>query len=172
VAHAGEDLRFAPEAGGRLLVRTLRLNDLEGDVASQSRVMGAIHLAHPAAPERFHDLVIAEAGAGGQDHGGDYSDMLCSPPDEGFVPNPHRALPHPGVARLRLVPRSRRVVVDSSRRDGARSRSAAAPRKLKVGDPAPDFVLPGSDGRTYALSAYRGRQLVVLAWFAKAFTEG
>jgi|SRR5687767_15511618 len=43
---------------------------------------------------------------------------------------------------------------------------------LKVGDPAPDFTLPGSDGREYTLSSYRGRQAVVLAWFAKAFTSG
>jgi peroxiredoxin Q/BCP len=43
---------------------------------------------------------------------------------------------------------------------------------LAVGDPAPEFSLPGSDGRTYALSAYRGKQVVVLAWFPKAFTGG
>ncbi len=41
---------------------------------------------------------------------------------------------------------------------------------LKIGDPAPDFTLPGSDGRDYTLSSYRGRQAVVLAWFTKAFT--
>ena len=43
---------------------------------------------------------------------------------------------------------------------------------LEVGDRAPDFTLPGSDGRTYTLSSFRGRQPVVLAWFAKAFTDG
>lgn len=41
--------------------------------------------------------------------------------------------------------------------------------ELKVGDPAPGFSLPGSDGRTYTLSDFKGRT-VVLAWFAKAFT--
>lgn len=45
-------------------------------------------------------------------------------------------------------------------------------RELKVGDPAPPFSLPGSDGRVYALDQYRGRQTVVLAWFAKAFSDG
>jgi hypothetical protein len=43
-------------------------------------------------------------------------------------------------------------------------------RELKVGDTAPEFSLPGTDGRTYRLADFRGRQAVVLAWFAKAFT--
>jgi hypothetical protein len=42
---------------------------------------------------------------------------------------------------------------------------------LKVGDAAPDFSLPGSDGKTHTLSQYRGKT-VVLAWFPKAFTGG
>jgi peroxiredoxin Q/BCP len=43
---------------------------------------------------------------------------------------------------------------------------------LKVGDPAPLFSLPGSDGKMYQLASYKGKQAVVLAWFAKAFTGG
>lgn len=43
---------------------------------------------------------------------------------------------------------------------------------LKVGDQAPPFALIGSDGRTYRLADFRGKQVVVLAWFAKAFTSG
>ena len=46
------------------------------------------------------------------------------------------------------------------------------PVELKVGDVAPPFTLEGSDGRTYRLADYRGKQVVVLAWFAKAFTSG
>jgi peroxiredoxin Q/BCP len=44
--------------------------------------------------------------------------------------------------------------------------------ELKPGDTAPPFELIGSDGRTYRLADYRGKQVVVLAWFAKAFTSG
>jgi thioredoxin-dependent peroxiredoxin len=44
--------------------------------------------------------------------------------------------------------------------------------ELKVGDPAPDFTLPASDGKTYTLSEFKGKQAVVLAWFPKAFTGG
>jgi peroxiredoxin len=43
--------------------------------------------------------------------------------------------------------------------------------ELKVGDVAPDFTLPASDGHTYSLSKLRGKT-VVLAWFPKAFTGG
>ena len=43
--------------------------------------------------------------------------------------------------------------------------------ELKVGDPAPDFTLPASDGQTYSLAKLKGKY-VVLAWFPKAFTAG
>jgi peroxiredoxin Q/BCP len=43
---------------------------------------------------------------------------------------------------------------------------------LKPGDPAPDFTLKGSDGKTYSLADYRGKKAVVIAWFPKAFTQG
>jgi len=41
--------------------------------------------------------------------------------------------------------------------------------KLNVGDPAPDFSLPGTGDRTYRLSDYRGRKLV-LAFYPGDFT--
>lgn len=43
---------------------------------------------------------------------------------------------------------------------------------LSEGDTAPDFEMAGSDGNTYRLSDFRGRQAVVLAWFPRAFTSG
>lgn len=42
----------------------------------------------------------------------------------------------------------------------------------KVGDPAPDFSLQGSDGKIHKLSDFKGKKAVVLAWFPKAFTGG
>ena len=42
----------------------------------------------------------------------------------------------------------------------------------KVGDDAPDFKLAGSDGKTYKLSSFQGKQAVVIAWYPKAFTGG
>lgn len=41
--------------------------------------------------------------------------------------------------------------------------------KPKVGDQAPDFALPGTGGKTYHLSDYRGRKLV-LAFYPGDFT--
>ena len=52
----------------------------------------------------------------------------------------------------------------------AMARTEAA--ELKPGDMAADFTLPGSDGKTYRLSDFRGKRAVVLAWFPKAFTGG
>lgn len=45
-------------------------------------------------------------------------------------------------------------------------------RALEVGDPAPAFELAASDGKTYRLSDYVGKQAVVLAWYPRAFTSG
>ncbi|KUJ81587.1 peroxiredoxin [Microbulbifer flavimaris] len=43
---------------------------------------------------------------------------------------------------------------------------------LEVGDPAPEFSLQGSDGKTHKLSDYKGDKAVVIAWYPKAFTKG
>jgi len=43
---------------------------------------------------------------------------------------------------------------------------------LEIGDRAPDFSLEGSDGKTYTLSQFAGKETVVLAWFPRAFTRG
>jgi peroxiredoxin Q/BCP len=43
---------------------------------------------------------------------------------------------------------------------------------LNVGDQAPNFKLQASDGKTYQLSDFKGKESVVLAWFPKAFTQG
>jgi peroxiredoxin Q/BCP len=55
---------------------------------------------------------------------------------------------------------------------GAAMAVPAAAADLKVGDQAPDFTLQATDGHTYKLSDFKGKQAVVLAWFPKAFTQG
>jgi peroxiredoxin Q/BCP len=42
---------------------------------------------------------------------------------------------------------------------------------VSVGEVAPNFSLPGSDGNTHTLADMKG-QYVVLAFFPKAFTKG
>lgn len=49
---------------------------------------------------------------------------------------------------------------------------APLPTNLKVGDMAPDFTLPSTQGGTVTLSSFRGKQTVVLAFFPAAFTGG
>jgi thioredoxin-dependent peroxiredoxin len=50
--------------------------------------------------------------------------------------------------------------------------TGGTPVELKVGDQAPDFSLQASDGKTYKLSDFKGKEAVVLAWFPKALTSG
>jgi peroxiredoxin Q/BCP len=45
-------------------------------------------------------------------------------------------------------------------------------QELKVGDAAPNFRLQATDGKTYQLSDFKGKQAVVIAWFPAAFTRG
>lgn len=61
------------------------------------------------------------------------------------------------------------LLISASLLIGMGTASAAT---LNVGDPAPDFALPGTDDKTYRLSDYRGKQAVVLAWFPQAYTSG
>lgn len=43
---------------------------------------------------------------------------------------------------------------------------------LKVGDTAPDFTLPSTQGKPVKLSDFKGKKNVVLAFFPAAFTGG
>jgi peroxiredoxin Q/BCP len=44
--------------------------------------------------------------------------------------------------------------------------------EITMGDAAPPFTLPGSDGAIHSLSDHKGKRAVVIAWFPKAFTGG
>jgi peroxiredoxin Q/BCP len=49
---------------------------------------------------------------------------------------------------------------------------SGATLSLEVGDEAPDFSLQASDGKTYSLDQFKGKQAIVIAWYPKAFTYG
>jgi hypothetical protein len=53
------------------------------------------------------------------------------------------------------------------------AQSSAPPSStLKVGDKAPDFTLPSTDGGTVHLADLIGKSTIVLAFFPAAFTGG
>ena len=54
---------------------------------------------------------------------------------------------------------------------GAMAGQVPAPVELKVGDKAPEFTLPGTDGKSHKLSDYKGKHVVV-AWYPAALTAG
>lgn len=47
----------------------------------------------------------------------------------------------------------------------------APPPQLAVGEPAPDFTLPGADGRPVSLQDFRGRRVIVY-FYPAAMTPG
>ena len=49
---------------------------------------------------------------------------------------------------------------------------SSAAVSLEVGDTAPNFKLRASDGNTYSLDQFKGKQAIVIAWYPKAFTSG
>lgn len=55
---------------------------------------------------------------------------------------------------------------------GVLAMAGSVQAELKVGDEAPAFELTGSDGKVYKSSDFKGKQVVVIAWYPKAFTGG
>ncbi len=49
---------------------------------------------------------------------------------------------------------------------------ASISHALEVGDKAPDFKLEATDGKTYSLADFKGKESVIIAWFPKAYTKG
>ena len=69
VVEAGEDLGLPREPGEPIWISREGVGeDLQGDLAIELRVGGLPDLAHPALAEEGGDVVVPEAGAGGQSH--------------------------------------------------------------------------------------------------------
>ena len=79
-----------------------------------------------------------------------------------------------GSARVTSVRKARAVVaaLGSAIAAVARGNRTSPTVHLNIGDPAPDFALPASDGQTYRLLPLHRTAPVVVAWFPKAFTPG
>src|SRR5689334_6071787 len=73
------------------------------------------------------------------------------------------------MSKLLFVSLMSVAMVGAVAAQGAPGAAPSAPAvELKVGDKAPDFTLPGTDGKTHKLSEYKGKS-VVLAWYPAAF---
>src|SRR4030095_5675187 len=123
-------------------------------VAFKHGVVRAINLAHAPGTDAADDLVASQAGSGCQAH-----DRR----------NYRRSIVYP--TRRNHMLRAGLLVVAIAASIPASSVVTQQPAQLKVGDQAPPFTLVGSDGRTYSLADYRGKQVGVLAWFGTAFTR-
>jgi peroxiredoxin Q/BCP len=64
------------------------------------------------------------------------------------------------------------VLLSSAVGLGLWAQQAPPKTHLKVGDTAPDFTLPSTQGKPVKLSDYHGKKAVVLAFFPAAFTGG
>lgn len=66
------------------------------------------------------------------------------------------------------------VLLGSLAAASALAQAPQAPPKthLKIGDMAPDFTLPATEGSPVKLSDFRGKKTVILAFFPAAFTGG
>jgi len=128
------------------------MNELERDVAIEHGVVRAIDLTHAPGAYAADDLIASQPGSGCEAHArGNYRRSIV-------YPTRRNHMLRTGLLLMAIV--------------ASTSVATLQPAQLKVGDQAPPFTLVGSDGRTYRLADYRGKQVVVLAWFAKAFTSG
>ena len=78
--------------------------DLQGDLAVELRVGGLPDLAHPAFPEEGGDVVVPEAGAGGQGHGSvgdEYRAILRR--KQSTAPPPGAEMPREGARTLARI---------------------------------------------------------------------
>ena len=73
--------------------------------------------------------------------------------------------------KLRILAETARAMA-TGMTNVAFGRTSASGVTLHVGDRAPQFTVPASDGVTYRLADFLGRKPVVIAWFPKAFTSG
>jgi len=70
VVEGGDGAGLLLEAAQAIgIVAQLGREDLDGDVAAEAGVAGAVHLAHPPGPDQVEDLVRPQPHAGGKGHG-------------------------------------------------------------------------------------------------------
>ncbi|MBV9443826.1 MAG: redoxin domain-containing protein [Acidobacteriaceae bacterium] len=67
---------------------------------------------------------------------------------------------------------TRRVAIASAVGATLAAQTMPPSTTLKVGDKAPDFTLPSTDGGNVHIADYIGKSTVVLAFFPAAFTGG
>lgn len=128
-------------------------------------VLGVLRIAAAAAPlterlERDDDWVVRSQAAVALGQIGDASSLPAL--RKALAADPSRDVRHQCELSIYALERGIRATPELAAAYAALDESRF--EQMRVGEPAPDFLLPDTEGRVWRLADFRGKQDVVLIW--------